>query len=94
MSSLKTKHCKILEKYTCAIYGYPREKSVNAVRINSLKRKECKVIDVSLLPTRNSVLILHTKRVNYVANMWKSYLMNWLNSENGWLPDCSDLLGR
>ena len=83
-----------LEKYTCVIYGYPREASVNAVRTKLFERKyakEDKVINMSLLPPCNSVLILHIKRANCVAKMWKSSLTNWFDpddiSENGWLPD-------
>ena len=83
-----------LEKYICVIYGYPREASVNAVRTKLFERKyakEDKVINMSLLPPCNSVLILHIKRANCVAKMWKSSLTNWFDpddiSENGWLPD-------
>ena len=82
-----------LEKYLCAIYGYPREKSVNAVRTKLFEKKyakEGKFNDMSLLPPCNSVLILHIKQANFVAKMWESSLTKWLDpdgiSENGCLP--------
>ena len=85
-----------LEKYTCTIYGYAREKLVNAVRTKLFERtqtKKGKIIDMSFLPPCNSVLILHIKRANYVAMILKPSLTNWLDlddfSENGWPPDGS-----
>ena len=39
----------------------------------------------------NSSLLLHIKRSNYVAKIWRSSLTSWLDadgiSENGWLSD-------
>ena len=52
-------------------------------------------IDMPLLPPCKSVLLLHMKRVNYVAKIWKSSLTSWLESnditEHGWLPDGSTI---
>ena len=52
-------------------------------------------IDMPLLPPCKSVLLLHMKRVNYVAKIWKSSLTSWLESnditEHGWLPDDSTI---
>ena len=59
----------ILEKYTCVMYCYPREKLVNTVRIKLFEKKytkEGKFIDISVLPPCNSVLIFYIKRANYV----------------------------
>ena len=59
----------ILEKYTCVMYCYPREKLVNTVRTKLFEKKytkEGKFIDMSVLPPCNSVLILHIKQANYV----------------------------
>ena len=69
---------------------------MNVVRPKLFEKKytkEGKVIDIPLLPPCNSALILHIKRANYVAKMWKSSLMYWFDSDdiskNGWLPDGS-----
>ena len=85
-----------LEKYICHIYGYPRENSVNVVRMKMFEKKydkDGKIIDVSLLPPCKSVLMLHIKRANYVAKLWRSSLTSWLNPEeiadNGWFHDGS-----
>ena len=55
--------------------------------------KSGKVIDMALLPPCQSVLILHSKRANYVARLWKSSLTNWIEptdiSENDWSSDGS-----
>ena len=91
-----------LEKYTCAIYMVIHgRRQWMLSELNSLKRyiyiyiyiKEGKVIDMSLLAPWNSVLLLHIKRANHVAQMWKSSLTNWFDSddisENGWFPNGS-----
>ena len=55
--------------------------------------KNSKVVDISLLPPCKSVLLLHMKRANYVAKIWKSSLISWVDfgdiTEHGWLPDGS-----
>ena len=74
----------------------PTGDSVNAVKTKLFEKKYAKkgkVSDMSLLPPYNSELILHIKRANYVAKVWKSSSTNRLDpgdiSENGWLPDGS-----
>ena len=86
----------VLEQYVCTIYCYPREKSVSVVRSKLFEKKNAKggkVIDMALLPPCNSSLLLHIKRYNYVAKIWRSSLTSWLDadeiSENGCLPDGS-----
>ena len=85
-----------LDKFTCAIYDYPWDRLMNAVRTKLFEKKytkEGKVVDVSLLVLSNFVLILHIQRVNYVTKMWKPSMTNWLDwdgiSEKEWLPDGS-----
>ena len=66
-----------MEKYACTIYGYAKEKLVNAVRTKLFERKykkEGKIINMSFLRTCNSVLILHIKRINDVAMILKPSL--------------------
>ena len=79
----------VLEQYVCEIYGYPREKSVNVVRSKFFEKyiKGGKVIGMALLPPCNLSLLLHIKRSNFVAKIWRSSLTSWLDadeiSENG-----------
>ena len=84
----------VLEQYVCTIYGYPREKSVNVVRSKFFEKKYIKggkEIDMAQLPPCNLSLLLHIKRSNFVAKIWRSSLTSSLDadeiSENGWLPD-------
>ena len=88
----------VLEHFNYALYGYPRERSINKVRTELFEKKYMKndkVIDMALLPPCKSVLLLHMKRANYVAKIWKSSLTSWLESdditEHGWLPDGSTI---
>ena len=50
-----------------------------------------KVIDMALLPSCNSSLLLHIKHSNHVSKIWRSTLTSWLDAEeiskNAWLPD-------
>ena len=94
--NLTEEQITVLERFTCALYGHPRESSINQVRTNIFQKKYLKsgkVIDMALLPPCKSVLVLHMKRANYVAKIWKSSLTSWLAlddiSEHGWLPDGS-----
>ena len=77
-----------------AIFSGHRD--ANRVRANIFEKKYTKsgkVIDMALLPPCQSVLILHSKRANYVARLWKSSLTNWIEptdiSENDWSSDGS-----
>ncbi|KAG1674095.1 Kelch-like protein 1 [Nymphon striatum] len=83
-----------VERYVCMIYGYPREKLVNVVRSKLFDKKFTKggkVIDMALLPPYSLSLVLHIKRANYVAKIWRSFLTSWLDAEeiteSGWLAD-------
>ncbi|KAG1711251.1 hypothetical protein GQR58_002553 [Nymphon striatum] len=85
---------QVLERYVCTIYGYPRETMVNVVRSKLFDKKFTKggkVIDMALLPPCSSSLVLHIKRANYVAKIWRSSLTSWLDAEeiteSGWLAD-------
>ena len=70
---------KQIEAFTCVMYGYPRETSVDSVRIKMLRKMvgeddtlsiESKVDLVRLPPCRNS-LILHVQRVNHRLGCYK-----------------------
>ncbi|KAG1706978.1 RNA exonuclease 1 [Nymphon striatum] len=90
-----------VERYVCTIYGYPREKLVNVVRSKLFDKKFTKggkVIDMALLPPCSLSLVLHIKRANYVAKIWRSFLTSWLDAEeiteSGWLADVLDVIGE
>ena len=64
---------------------------MNAVRTKLFERKytkEGKIINMSFLSPCNSVLILHIKRIIYVAMILKPSLTKWLDLddflEKGW----------
>ena len=64
---------ELLEEYICVLYG-SRKKDVNQVHHDLFQKKhvkEEKVIDLSMLPPCHSVLMLHAKRANFVAKIWK-----------------------
>ena len=64
---------RFLEQYVCKLYG-SKKKSVNAVRFELFTKKFTnanKAIDLSVLPPCHSSLILHAKRANFIAAMWK-----------------------
>ena len=70
---------KDIEAFTCTMYGYARETSVNVVRSKMLKKmvgedhgldKNSKV-DLSRLPPCQDSLVPHTTRVNYRAACYK-----------------------
>ena len=88
----------VLERFTGALYGYPRERLINKVKAKLFEKKYMKngkIIDMALLPPCKSVLLLHMKRANYVAKIWKSSLTCWLESDDitkhAWLPDGSTI---
>ena len=70
---------KDIEGFTCLMYGYPRESSVNAVRSIMLKKMVGQNntltvksrIDLARLPPCNSALIPHIQRVNHRAALYK-----------------------
>jgi len=81
------------EKYVCELFN-SKARSVNACRFEMFRRKytkENKAIDLSLLPPCSSSLILHLKRSNFVAAMWKrtpSPILELPNiTDHGWNID-------
>ena len=63
----------LLQEYVCKLYG-SREKNVDQARYELFQKKyekEGKIIDLILLPPCKSVLLLHTKRTNFVAKIWR-----------------------
>ena len=73
-----------LEEFTCAIYGQPRFKSVDSLRLFKVKDKcEAKPasalrnVDLATIPPCKMCLIEHIKRVNYQVAIWKlSHIAN------------------
>ena len=71
-----------------AISTVCEKKDVNEVQFGQYRSKyqnENKIVDISTLPPCRSVLLLQSKRANYVACVWKRYLE--INFE---LPSISD----
>ena len=62
-----------IETFTCAMYGYPREPSVNIVRSKMLKKmvgedkplNADSKVDITRLPSCKTSLLPHVQRVNY-----------------------------
>ena len=66
-----------IEWYDCKLHG-SRKKIVNDVRYELFNKKyarENEVIDLSLIPPCQSTLMLHLRRSNYVASIWKKSLL-------------------
>ena len=62
-----------IQKYVCAIYGSTK-KNINEVRYDIFYKKhqnQNKIVDMSTLPPCEQVLLLHVKRANYIASIWK-----------------------
>ena len=83
----------IIEEFTCLLYGF-KDNSMDVVRHKIFENKyskDGKVVDLSLLPTCRSVLLLHGQRANYVAKLWRSSLNSFVEMppifENGWNKD-------
>ena len=65
-----------LEKFTCALYGYPRQSNIDVLRFNLLKKKcdvESKIdasrpVDLSSLPPCSATLLQHSKKNKH--SMW------------------------
>ena len=71
-----------LEEFTCAIYGHPRFKSLDLLRLHLLKKK-CmqtneidpnKSVDLATLPPCTATLKQHIKRTNFQLKIWKDAL--------------------
>ena len=76
---LEERQHRDIEHFVCCMYGFPRFKSIDEVRVHILRRK-CekngildpkKNIDLANLPPCSSSLKEHTKRVNYQVRIWK-----------------------
>ena len=88
---------KILEEFTCLLYGL-RDNSVDVVRHKILEKKyskDDKVVELALLPPCRLVLLFHAQRANYVAKLWRSSLTSFVEMppifENGWNNDSTIL---
>ena len=78
------------EKYICQLYG-TKMIHVNDARYKIFEKKQLKskqLTDLSLLPPCQRTLILHLKRANYVAKIWKSANTAMIDlptpAEHGW----------
>lgn len=97
---------KDLEAFTCLMYGYKREKSLNVVRslmLNKMVGQNAELSskskdDLSRLPPCHSNLIPHIQRVNHrLANYKRSHLaIVWRPKPNdpgqGWRKTENDVL--
>ena len=64
---------RVFEEFVCHLYG-GKGKSVVKLRYNKFEevyRKKNKIQDLSLLPPCLRSLLLHLKRSNYIARIWK-----------------------
>ena len=64
---------RVFEEFACHLYG-GKGKSVDKLRYNKFEavyRKKNKIQDFSLLPPCLRSLLLHLKRSNYIARIWK-----------------------
>ena len=64
---------RVFEEFVFHLYG-GKEKSVDKLRYNKFEavyRKKNKIQDLSLLPPCLRSLLLHLKRSNYIARIWK-----------------------
>ena len=68
--------------------------SVNEARFELFINKyvnENKIIDLSTLPPCRATVLLHIKRANYIAKIWKSYAQDGYDNgdvaEHGWFND-------
>lgn len=70
---------RMIETFTCIMYGYPKETSINQVRYKMLKKMVGKddlltnksKIDLARLPPCQDALIPHVRRVNYRVASYK-----------------------
>ena len=65
---------KALEEFVCLLYG-SQGKSVDVVRNQLFQRKhvsQSMIIDLGLLPPCQSCLLLHSKRANIIAKIWRA----------------------
>ena len=62
------------EEYVCALYGLKKIREVNAARFELFKHRlhSSGVIDLSVIPPCQSVLLLHLHRAALTAFYWKN----------------------
>ena len=86
-----------IESFVCAMYGYPRVKSVDTVRLirieNMVKGKSDKIlksakVDLSRIPPCRRSLIPHIRRANYGLSQWKQAHIPFVElpspTDHGW----------
>ena len=67
------KNLKLLEEFLCHLYG-GKSKSVDELiykKLESVCRTKNKIQDLSLFSPCRRSLVLHLKRANYIARIWK-----------------------
>eukprot|EP00794_Sanderia_malayensis_P000672 gene671-biopygen976 len=86
-----------LERFVCRIYGEKRLSLVNEVRKKIFWKNysgESRITDLSLLPPCQSSLLLHIKRANYVARIWRQASIPIMEIEDpsyhGWQEDLTE----
>ena len=66
---------KVLEKFICFLYGFPKHEEVNVLRRSifwdKFKKKK-QVVDLSLLPPCRDNLQFHVMRANYVGYIFRN----------------------
>ena len=90
-SSLSSSVFSTLQEFVSMLYG-TKLKSVNEARyaiFEKKRQKENKTTDMAALPPCESVLHLHSKRVNAIAYMWQNAIINPIVEfpnleESGW----------
>ena len=83
---------RMIETFTCIMYGYPKETSVNQVRCKMLKKMVGKdnlltnksKIDLSRLPPCQDALLPHVRRVNYRVASYKRANVPMFESPRPW----------
>ena len=83
----------LLEEYVCNLFG-KKQKDINKVRYTIFKNvyeKKGKIQDLSFLPPCRQSLLLHCRRSNYIAIVWRSCFDAEIDFDNisnhGWSND-------
>lgn len=87
---LSEENLQLFEEFVCHLYG-GKGTSVDNLRYKKFEkvfRTKSKIEDLSLLPPCRRSLILHLKRANYTARIWKLSLESVIDfadiKEHGW----------
>ena len=79
---------KWLRRFVCHLYGYDGVDDVNATRYPIFKKGK---FSEELLPPTEDVLLLHIRRSNYQAYIWRHSMENFLDMPDprihGWVFD-------